>query len=277
MTLVRPLFLGRQHLEAALCPHGNYLRSTVAPVVGVVGHAPVAAAPNASAPLEAVDARARHHLLTFHAFECGAVDVPVTLVRPLLLGRQHLEAALCPHGNYLRSTVAPVVGVGRVASTPDALALLEAADGRARHHLLAYTVPKGWFAGLTELAPAPFLLRHLLAGGVVPKHILALGTQAGEEEAHGGKASGRLPVHSALELRHEAFAAFATLDLVDLELLLGVDVDDHPIGVLVGESAPRLSGIALGVEILGVAADTLDGAIEAVFVRALAVALGHCG
>jgi hypothetical protein len=32
-----------------------------------------------------------------------------------------------------------------------------------------------------------------------------------------------------------------------------------------------------GAEVPWVAADTLDGAVEAVFVRALAVALGHCG
>ena len=56
--------------------------------------------------------------------------------------------------------------------------------------------------------------------------------------------------------------------------LLVVDVLDHGV-FLVGESAPRLAGIPLGVEVLGVATTALDGAVEAVFVRALAEALGN--
>ena len=79
--------------------------------------------------------------------------------------------------------------------------------------------------------------------------------------------AGRLPVHSALERRHEALAA---LDLLDFEPLLVVDVLDHAI-FLAGESASRLERVALGV-----ATAALDGAVEAVIVRALAEALRHC-
>ena len=57
----------------------------------------------------------------------------------------------------------------------------------------------------------------------------------------------------------------SVLHLLDIKRLLGVDVDDHPIGILVGESASDLAGVPLGV-----ATNALDGAVEAVFVRSLA-------
>ena len=192
-----------------------------------------------------------------------------TLVRPLLLGRQHLEAALVSKLHNLRPPVAP--DMIRVAAAPDALTPLEVVDGRARHHLLAYAMPNGWLACAPELAPAPLLLSHRRLGSFIPKHVLALDTQAREDDAHGGKAFGRFPIDWALELRHEALA---TLDLLHFEPLLVVDVLDHAI-FLVGESAPGLLGETFGVEVLGVAATALEGAVEAVVVRALAEALRH--
>ena len=166
----------------------------------------------------------------------------------------------------------PVVGVVRVAAAPNVSTLLEVVDVSARHHLSTYAVQNGWLHIFTELAPAPLLLRHLLVFLVVPKHVLSLGTQAREDEAHGRKALGRFPVHSAIELGHEAFA---TLELFDFEPLLVVDVLDHAV-LLIGESALRLARVALGVEVLGVAATALDGGVvEAVFVRALAEAVRH--
>ena len=230
----------------------------------------VAATPDAMALLEVVDGCARHHIPARDASKVGAVLTPTTSVLPLLLGGQHLEAALRSILHDLRSTVAPMVGMAQVAATPDALALLEVGDGCARHHILAQTVQNGYFACVAELALAPLLLRHLLSSGVVPKRVLALGPQAGEDEAHGDKSSFRFPVHSALELRHDAFATF---DPLDPEPLLGVDILDHTV-FLTGESALRRARVALGVEVPGVAFVTLD-VVEAVFVRAPAEAHRH--
>jgi len=198
----------------------------------------------------------------------------MTLVRPLLLCRQHLEAALVTILHDIRPTVAPVmvrvVRVVRVTFAPDALALLEVVDARARHHRPTHTVPNGWLAFPIELALAPLLFRHFSVGIFIPEHEIALGAQAREDEAYGSKAFGRFPVGWVWPNGYKTF--FATLDHLHFEPLLVVDVLDHAI-FLVGESASGLARVALGVEVLGVATTALDGAVEAVFVRALAEAL----